>query len=152
MLQCSGSTQALVLRCLVSVLENSSASKLKMDQIDEDVLSVIFELCASETITTQKSALQLASAVIGSDGVKVDVKDAIERAKGKLGMENGWEILVSKGAYFHFILSFSHLTLKQVFFLMTLIVRSLPWLLSMRLPKVKIVLESFLKCLIRAAT
>ena len=58
---------------MVSVLENSSASKLKMDLINEDVLSVIFELCASETITTQKSALQLASAVVASESVKVNV-------------------------------------------------------------------------------
>jgi hypothetical protein len=100
MLKSGGSTQALVLRCLVSVLENSSASSLKMEQIDEDVLAVIFELCASETITTQKSALQLASAVVGSEGVKVDVKEAIEKAKAKLGIANGWEILVSKGGIF----------------------------------------------------
>ncbi len=80
MLSSTGSTQALVLRCLVALLEGSSASKLRADEIDEDVLAVILELCGSETITTQKSALQLASAVVGAENVLLSTEKAVAKA------------------------------------------------------------------------
>jgi hypothetical protein len=98
MLQSTGSIQALILRCLVSAMEMSSTeTKLKFEEIDDGVFSVIIELCASDTITTQKSALQLAARVASSRGGELNVERAVELAADKLQMENGWNILVVKG-------------------------------------------------------
>ncbi len=80
MLKTSGSTQALVLRCLVGLLECSGTSKLKAAEIGDDELAVILELCGSETIATQKSALQLASAIVGSQNLILSAERAVEMA------------------------------------------------------------------------
>ena len=97
MLATSGSTQALILRCLVTALESSSSDKLTAEEIDKDVLAVILELCASETITTQKSALQLAAAVVASEQLCINVEQALKIASKQVGLENGWDILVRRG-------------------------------------------------------
>ena len=91
-----GSTQALVLRCLVLALESGS-TKLRAEEIDENVLAVILELCGSETITTQKSALQLTAAVVSAENLNLNAEKAVAKAGAKLGMDNGWEILVTRG-------------------------------------------------------
>jgi hypothetical protein len=81
MLKTSGSTQALVLRCLVGLLESSGTTQLRAAEVGDDELAVILELCASETIATQKSALQLAAAIVGSQNLILSA----ERAVGKAG-------------------------------------------------------------------
>jgi hypothetical protein len=66
----TGSTQALTLRCLVSAMEQTTSAdksaqgKLQAGEISTEVFAVILDLCNSDTITTQKSALQLASIVV----------------------------------------------------------------------------------------
>lgn len=85
MLHTTGSTQALTLRCLVSTMERSATlpgakGKLKSGEITPAVFAVILELCNTDTIATQKSALQLASLLVSEEAGNVLTFDQVQMA------------------------------------------------------------------------
>lgn len=91
MIPCAWSTEltlaALTMRCLVSAMDRQRSSggkalkgKLKAGEITPDVFAVVLELCNSDTIATQKSAMQLASIVVSGEAGQLLTFEQVERA------------------------------------------------------------------------
>lgn len=61
------------------------------------MLVVVIQLCASETISTQKTALQLLALLVSAESLSLSPVAAIEEAAKALEIPNGWDILTVKG-------------------------------------------------------
>ncbi len=113
--------QALTLRCLVSAMEQTTSErvgKLQAGEITPAVFVVILELCNSDTIATQKSALQLASIVVSGvagDLLSFDqIQSAAPQAAAKKSRSNAGMISASPHAFFAFLFRSSFLLVSGV--------------------------------------